>query len=158
VDEVDAKTLLSVLAIESVCPKCYTCVEVISSRNRVHFERTNADEIIVSAELTGSLLASSAMTHGVGRVVADLITTEGAEFCSIDAPPWLDGVEFGTAVTLLKQRHGCLPIALATGGDDYEVNPTFETKIASGDRLLVIADRNPADVLVTEEPILVAAS
>jgi voltage-gated potassium channel len=161
VDEIDAKTLLSVLAVESVCPKCYTCVEVISSRNRVHFERTNADEIIVSAELTGSLLASSAMNHGVGRVVADLITTDGAEFCAIDAPSWLCGEDFGSAMTLLKRHHGCLPIALATDGHDFEVNPRFDTKIASGDRLLVIADRDPSEELTgghRAEMLVAAAS
>jgi voltage-gated potassium channel len=151
-DEVDAKTLLSVLAVESVCPNCYTCVEVISSRNRVHFERTNADEIIVSAELTGSLLASSAKTHGVGRVVADLVSTDGSEFCAVDAPEWLHGRDFGAAVTMLKRHHGCLPIALSRTGRDFEVNPAFDEEIRPGDRLLVIAEFDPSDALAHAEP------
>jgi len=80
-DDLDARSLLTTLAVESMNPDCYTCVEVIKSENRQHFERTNANELVVSAELTGALLGASARTHGLSRLVADLLThPEGQEF------------------------------------------------------------------------------
>ena len=61
----DARTLFTVLAVESINPDCYTCVEVIRSENREHFARTRANELVVSAELTGALLAGSARSPGL---------------------------------------------------------------------------------------------
>lgn len=59
-DDLDARSLLTTLAIESIHGDAYTCVEVVRSENRQHFERTRADELVVSAEITGALLAASA--------------------------------------------------------------------------------------------------
>ena len=61
---------------------------MIRSENRQHFERTHADELVVTAELTGSLLAASARTHGLTTVVADLLThPEGPELYRVPVPP-----------------------------------------------------------------------
>jgi voltage-gated potassium channel len=53
VEDMDSRTLLSTLAIESLNPNCYTCVEVVHERNREHFKRTKADELVVSSHVTG---------------------------------------------------------------------------------------------------------
>ena len=89
-DDLDARSLLTTLAVESINPDAYSCVEVIKSENRVHFERTHADELVVSAELTGALLAASARTHGLTGVIADLLThPEGQELYRVPVPPEL---------------------------------------------------------------------
>ena len=65
---------------------------MIKSENRQHFERTHADELVVSAELTGALLAASARTHGLTAVIADLLThPEGQELYRVPVPPELVG-------------------------------------------------------------------
>src|SRR5919199_6203396 len=108
-DDMDARTLLTVLAIESLNPNCYTCVEVVRSENRAHFGRAKADELVVSAEMTGALLASSAKTHGLSRLVGDLLThPEGMEFYRVAVPPNLVGVTVQDALGLLKARHDVL--------------------------------------------------
>ena len=63
-EDMDSRTLLTVLAIETLAPSVYTCVEVIRSENLEHFANTHADEIVISAKLTGALLAHSAATPG----------------------------------------------------------------------------------------------
>src|SRR5262249_24860391 len=74
------RSLLTPLGAESMTRSASTCVGVVLSENRQHFERTHADELVVSAELTGSLLAASARSHGLTDVVADLLThPEGQE-------------------------------------------------------------------------------
>jgi voltage-gated potassium channel len=147
--DADARTLLTCLAVESLNPGCYTCVEVLRSENRQHFQRTKADELVVSAELTGSLLAGSARTHGLTRVIGDLVThPEGAELYGVTLPSSLVGRTFGDALAALKSEHGCLAVALAERGDDrrtsYAVNPAADTRLAAGDRLLVLSDGPPA--------------
>lgn len=144
-DEVDAKTLLTTLAVESICRECYTCVEVIRSQNRQHFERTNADELIVSAELTGALLASAAETHGISRVISDLIThPSGNEFYAVPLPRDLVGKAFGDALSHMKERHDSLVVAVSSAGTQYEINPGSSRMLVAGDTLLVISDKQPA--------------
>ncbi|HUQ40172.1 MAG TPA: NAD-binding protein [Acidimicrobiales bacterium] len=146
--DADARTLLACLAVESLNAGCYTCVEVLRSENRQHFQRTRADELVVSAELTGALLAGSARTHGLTRVIGDLVThPEGAELYGIDLPPALVGRTFAEALATLKAEHGCLAVAVSERRDDsrthYSVNPSAESRLAEGDRLLVLSDGPP---------------
>jgi voltage-gated potassium channel len=143
-DDIDAKTLLSALAVESINPDVHTCVEVIKSDNRQHFERAKADELVVSAELTGALLASAAINHGITAAVSDLLTHPGGtEFYRIDPPDDLLAATFGTALERLKAEHDCILVAISTGEKIYDINPPSDRKIRPGDRLLVIAQSEP---------------
>ena len=140
-DERDAKTLLTTLAVESVAPNCYTCVEVIRSENKPHFERTKADELVVSAELTGALLAESAIVHGLSRAVSDLLTHPvGNEIYSVEAGAEVIGKTFNEALTELKHNHDCVLIGISPEGQHHiDLNPDGGRLMAAGDRMLVIA-------------------
>ena len=143
-DDMDARTLLTVLAIESLNPNCYTCVEVVRSDNRQHFARAKADELVVSAEMTGALLASSAKTHGLSRLVTDLLThPEGMEFYRVACPPSLEGRTVGEAIPLLKERDDILLVGIFPVDDAAEVNPPSDRKLSATDALLVIATSPP---------------
>jgi len=144
-DERDAMTLLTALAVETLNPRIHTCVEVIRSENLPHFERAKVDEVVVSAELTGNLLASSAVTHGMSRVVADLTGhAEGNELYSVEAPAKLTGRSFAAALETLKADADALLIGVARNGYDYDLNPPGDRTIEAGDRLLVIAETDPS--------------
>jgi voltage-gated potassium channel len=136
----DARTLLTCLAVESLNPDVYTCVEVIRSENRQHFARTHANELVVSAELTGALLAGSATTHGLSRLVADLVThPEGNEFYRVPAPPAVVGKTVQDAMALLKGTIDATLIAVLSDGVRFDVNPKAARVITASDQLVVIA-------------------
>ena len=142
-DDMDARTLMTVLAIESLNPECYTCVEVIKSENKPHFDRAKADELVVSAEMTGALLAGSAKTHGLSRLIGDLLThPEGMEFYRVGMPASLAGATVQDAVELLKSRHDVLFVGVFTPGGAV-VNPPANRLLAAEDGLLVIAPHPP---------------
>jgi hypothetical protein len=144
VDEMDSKALMTTLAIESSNPNCYTCVEVIMGRNREHFSRTKADELVVSGHLTGALLAHSAVTHGLATVVGELLTfPSGNEFYWVSVPPILVGKRYHDALGLMKERYDCLLVAIAQDGKGYHTNPRADEVLKDGDRLLLIAERPP---------------
>ena len=127
VEDSDSRSLLTVLAVESLAPQVYTCVEVVRNENQGHFRRTKADEVVVSARMTGSLLAHSAATHGLSKVVGELLAfPEGNEFYWLPVPAWLVGKTFGDALVELKRRADCLPIAVATGDQAYQTNPPMD--------------------------------
>jgi voltage-gated potassium channel len=142
-EEMDSRTLLSTLAIESLNPDCYTCVEVVHSANREHFSRTKADELVVSAHLTGALLAHSAIARGLSRVLDDLLTyPEGDEFYWVEIPPIWHGRSFADAMSELKTGYDCLPISVSRNGT-YTTNPPAPFQLEKGDRLLVLAKTEP---------------
>ena len=146
-DDLDARSLLTTLAIESINPDAYSCVEVIRSENRQHFERTNADELVVSAELTGSLLAASARTHGLTAVIADLLThPEGQELYRVPVPPEIAGQTVRHALEELKDVHDSLLVGVFTDGS-CTVNPPGTTVLAPDDELLVVRARPIASMI-----------
>jgi voltage-gated potassium channel len=153
VEEMDSRTLLTTLAIESLNPNCYTCVEVVHSINREHFNRTKADELVVSGHLTGALLAHSAVARGLSKIVDDLLTfPSGDEFYWVRIPPGLVGMKFYDVLTQLKLRLDCLPLAIGHDGT-YTTNPSVDHVLGEGDRLLVVAKSEPnIDDLKSVEP------
>ncbi len=160
-DDIDAKTLLVALEIEGLNPRCHTCVEVLMSKNRHHFERTNADELVVSSELTGALLATAAQTHGISAVMSDLLThPQGNEFYRVPASPGMIGMTFAGAIAELKDRFDCLAIAIANGPSDYEINPPADRVVVSGDAFLAIANADPTPKMTAkaDRPRRVAAT
>jgi voltage-gated potassium channel len=141
-DDLDARTLLTTLAIESINPACYSCVEVVKSENRQHFERTHANELVVSAELTGALLAASARTHGMSGLIADLLThPEGQEFYRVDTPPELVGRTVGDALLALKVDNDALLVGVYRDETNVDINPARERVLEAEHGLLVIRDR-----------------
>ncbi|HEX2030047.1 MAG TPA: NAD-binding protein [Actinomycetota bacterium] len=143
-DERDAMTLLTTLAVESLNADVHTCVEVIRSENVAHFQRAKADELVVSAELTGNLLAASAITHGMSQVIEELTGHHGSEFYRVDAPPALRGVRFADALERVKVRADALLIGIASDGLRVDLNPPADRVIGKDDHLLVIAARDPS--------------
>jgi voltage-gated potassium channel len=140
-DDLDARTLLTTLAVETVNPGAYSCVEVIKSENRVHFERTRADELVVSAELTGALLAAAARMHGLTSVIADLLTHPvGQELYRIELPPELVNQSTRHALEVLKDQYDSLLVGVFVDGE-CAVNPPNDTVLRAGSELLVVRER-----------------
>jgi voltage-gated potassium channel len=147
--DVDGKTLLTALAVEAINPSCYTCVEVLLPEDVEHFQRTKADELIVSGEVTGLLLASAATDHGMSRVVGDLLTRDTARgpdsMVTVDVPTSLVGKPFLDVLAEVKRGWGATVVAVTRDREHIEVNPAGDRLIADGERLVVIAD-GPIDL------------
>ena len=140
-DDLDARSLLTALAVESINGAAYSCVEVVKSENRQHFERTRADELVVSAELTGALLAASARTHGLTDVIADLLThPEGQELYRVPVPPELADQSVRHALEVLKDVYDSLLVGVFTNGK-CTLNPPANTVLDAGGELLVVRER-----------------
>ena len=139
--ERDARTLFTVLAVETINADAYSCVEVIRSENRRHFANTHANELVISSEITGALLAGSARNPGLSRVVTNLVThPEDQEFYRIDVPGDLVGATVAQALIALKESRDALLVGIVEGIDSYVLNPPHDRRLAAAEKLLVIAD------------------
>ena len=140
--DIDGKTLLTALSVESTKPDCYTCVEVMLAENVEHFQQVNADELIVTGEVTSLLLASAATDHGVSRVVGDLLTHDAGRgpdnLRSIDVSGSLDGARFVDALVDLKQMQAAIAVAVVAPDGTVDLNPAAERRLSRGERVLAI--------------------
>ncbi len=142
-DEADSRTILAVLTIETLNRDVYTCAELVHAKNSVHLERVNVDEIILSGEYGGKMLAHAAMSHGISRVVSILLTAdEGNEMYKIPVPKSFVDRSFDDLLVYLRKEHRALPFAVIRGREEV-VNPPPDFIVRSDDAVVVIAEDRP---------------
>ncbi len=73
-DYADTKSVLIALAVEAIEAKVHTIVELLHSKNRIHFQHTSVDEVVCVDELSEKLLSQSALTHGLSEFYTRLLT------------------------------------------------------------------------------------
>ena len=160
-NDADSEALMIILAVESLNRDVHSCVQVVNSANRVHFERAHADEVICLDQLGGNLVAASALNHGISRVVAELLTfDEGSELYRLDPPlpASLCGKEFCEAAQILGAKR-ILLVGLETENSE-EIRQTFENDMAvhkqTEKRVVVVNPQKPY-VLRSEDALFVVA-
>ena len=76
--KMDEKTILATLTVKALNPKVKLLTHIMRGDNRVFLQRANADEILVSDEMAGYLLATHALAAGIPQVVNDMLEPEGS--------------------------------------------------------------------------------
>jgi voltage-gated potassium channel len=164
-NEADAEALMIVLAVESLNRSTHTCVQIANSANSIHLQRAHADEIICLDQMGGNLVVSSAMNHGLSKVVSELLTfNDGSEFYRCDGAlaKSLAGKEFVEALRELSARRiillgvetdntedlrKSLPGEMMHTSEDGTravfVNPQATYRLKEGDALFVVAVDDP---------------
>ena len=139
----DARTVLAALAVETLRPAVYTCVEALSPRTVEHLERAGVDEILPLNALAGSLLARASRNRGVIHAVTELATSgTGSEMYTLPVPQRMVGMTFGEALDLIYREAEAVLIAIHNG-QQIQLSPSPETVLAAGDDLLLIAQDRP---------------
>lgn len=102
----DAQAVLITLAIETLRPDVYTCVQLFNSEYKKHLERANVDEYICLDRLSGNLMVASALNHGLSRILGELLEfSSGSEFYKKEIPEEFVGLPFRKAADILHQAH-----------------------------------------------------
>lgn len=139
-NESDMRSLVSVLAIESLAPKVRTVVEVNNPGHVEHFRRAKADEILVTSRLTSRLLARSALYPGLTEIVTDIVSGgEGSELYRIQMPSGYVGLAANDLSSRLRSDHRATLLAIARNGHTY-VNPPDGFTVEAGDDAVVVAE------------------
>jgi len=140
----DPRTVLTVLAVESIRPSVYTCVEVLDKGNVEHLRRAGANEILPTNALVGCLLARASLNPGIIDAINDVAAAgSGAEVYVISPPADATGKTFDQAIPFLRERYGQILIGLRAAGG-VEVCPPGDRAIGSDVQLVVLALEPPA--------------
>lgn len=146
IDEIDAMTVLSALAIRKLNPEIEMAAEILDPLNVSHLEGAHVTEILVPCQLMGNVLARSALHHGIITVVDDLMSAGfGNQVYKIPVDEDLVGMEYSEAVAYLQRKVGYTILALESG-DAITTNAVGQN-IATGDALFIMSESHPATVL-----------
>ncbi len=138
-DAADMRSILVVMAIESIAPQVRTVVEVSNARNGEHLKRAHADEVIATPRLAAHLIARSALYAGLADLVMDLVTGgEGSELYHVQLPSEAAGQTVSAVGELLRKTRTIL-VAIVRDGKS-QVNPAADFVVQAGDQALVIAE------------------
>lgn len=163
----DADALMITLAIESINPKVHTCVQIISVENKIHLENAHADEIICLNQIGGNLLVSSALNHGISKIINEIMNfDEGSEIYRFKKklPQMYIGQSFEKVAKKLLDKKIIL-IAFETEKDGYleekctndwihsttngkvmVINPQGDYNLRGNDSIFIISQEEPTNL------------
>ena len=142
----DAKVILSTLTVESINPKAYTIVELVDEAYVQTCKRANADEIIVSRELSSMLISQATLNHGITKVVSNLLSSQdrGNQLYKIPISQSNIGLLFIDVFIQMKQVYQSVVLAVQKGSDGEVIsNPAADYQLENNDYLLVISPSEP---------------
>jgi voltage-gated potassium channel len=139
-DDADMRSILIVLAIETMAPQVRTVVEVNNPRHVPHFRRANVDEVLVTPILASHLLARTAMYPGLSGLVTDMVSggPAGSELYRVVLPAeYLSGTVDDLSARMRAQHQSTL---LAIGRDhSVFLNPRSDFGLRDGDHAVVVS-------------------
>ncbi len=84
----DCRAIMRVLAVEYLNRKVHSVVEIMNSESEVRLEQAHADEVISMDRMGGELLVACTLTHGLSRIIRELLTfNDGSEVYRCDELP-----------------------------------------------------------------------
>jgi voltage-gated potassium channel len=155
-NESDMRSILTVMAIETVAPHVRTVAEVNNPAHVEHFKRAHADEIMVTSRIASRLLARSSLYPGLAELVTDIVSGgEGSELYRVNLPDEYIGLSIDELSAKLRSEHAATLLAIGRGGRAF-VNPPPDFRLELGDDALVVAESlgtlQPMDADYTDEP------
>jgi voltage-gated potassium channel len=139
-NESDMRSILCVMAIESIAPGVRTVVEANNPAHVEHFRRAKADEVLVTSRLASRLLARSALYPGLSELVTDLVSGGvGSELYRIAIPEELCGLTVDDFSARLRADHHATLLAVSRRGQ-VSTNPPTDFKMQPGDDAVVVAE------------------
>ncbi|HEU5000322.1 MAG TPA: NAD-binding protein [Lapillicoccus sp.] len=156
-NESDMRSILTVMAIESMAPQVRTVVEVNNPAHVEHFRRAKADEIMVTSRIASRLLARSSLYPGLAELVTDIVSGgEGSELYRVNLPDDYTGMSIDDLSATLRAEHSATLLAIGRDGRAF-VNPPAHFRLQPGDDALVVAESlgtlRPMSADYSDEPV-----
>ncbi len=144
----DARTILAALLIEKINPEIFTCVEILNRENAAHIKFAGVEEVLVTDDYAGPILANAQRTRGLIQMLDELFNPAlGNQFYKVPFPSSWVGRTIGDVFHILKSEFNVILVSLEVHDEGepvrVEVNPANDRLIGSKDRMVVIADRYP---------------
>jgi voltage-gated potassium channel len=140
----DARTVLAAMLIEKLNASIFTTVQLLNRDNEASLRKVGVEEIVVSEEMVGGILASVVKSPGIVSVLDELLTASyGHQFFKSAVPADLVGKTVADAMQVLKERYNATLLAVDSIGENEEmiVNPPSDLILHDAHRIVVAADQ-----------------
>ncbi len=109
----DDKTLPAALTVKSLKRDIRVYAHIIDRENLTHLRRANVDDVIVSDDHVGYLLASEVTSPGIAQAVSTLLSSgEGTSLRRVSVPGELVGKKFSELQEYFKTHRNSIAIGL----------------------------------------------
>jgi voltage-gated potassium channel len=96
----DERTILAALAIKSLNGEVVLGAELTNPENEGHLRRANVDNVLVSGELNGFLLASATLSPAIPQLTREILSFQSRNFLrQVEVPPGFVGRTFAELAT-----------------------------------------------------------
>jgi len=141
--EADARTLLTLLTLSRAPRQARVVAEVLDSRDAVIAERTGADDLVVSDQLSSLMVAQLTERPELSVVLGELFRADGASISLRPADRYVPatGVSFAAVVAAARaQGHVALGYRLsATGAVVLNPPKSAQLTLTADDQVVVLA-------------------
>jgi len=110
--EVDSRTVMAAITIDSMNKNIYTCAELIDIKFEKYLKLANCDEIIPTREYSRELLANAASASGMSHIAAQMLDPEKKGMATVDFQDIFIGKPFRELQDHFKQAYGDIVIGL----------------------------------------------
>ena len=112
VQEVDSRTVMTVITIDAMNKNIYTCAEIIDEKYEKYLKLANCDEIILTRELSRVLISNAATASGISHIASELLSPEKGGLFTLNIPQQFIGKTFKDLQTFLNESKGDIVIGL----------------------------------------------
>ena len=138
----DATAVLSILTVESLNPHAYTIVELVDPANAITCYRAQANEVIITSELSSMLISQATLNHGISKVISELLSVQtGNQLYKLPLPPTQVGRPFLDVFVHMKQAYQSTVVALQTGQEGKVTSNPDNGQIVEADDYLIVISR-----------------
>jgi hypothetical protein len=140
--EADARTLLTLLTLNQVRGRARVVAEVLDSRDAVIAERTGADDLVVSDQLSSLMIAQLTERPALSRVLGELFHATGASISVQAADLYVpaDAMPFAAVVAAARaQAQVALGYRLANGTVVLNPPKASTVTLTAADQVVVLA-------------------
>ncbi len=111
--EIDSKTVMTAMTIETINKEIYTCAELLDSKFEKYLKLAHCDEIILSREYSRILLANVFSSSGVSHIIYKLISADSpTPLKVVDIPEQFLYKTFSELQQYFKAKDGSLVIGI----------------------------------------------
>jgi voltage-gated potassium channel len=156
VQEVDSRTVMAVITIDSMNKNIYTCAELIDEKFEKYLKLANCDEVILSREHARILIANAASASGIAHIASELLFPEHGGLLTEDVPGVMIGKTFKDLQLYFRELYGDIVIGMLenTGKIYFRKKEALADAQKTPDISKLIENLQSVKRLVPNHPIL----
>ena len=156
VQEVDSRTVMTVITIDSMNKDIYTCAEIIDEKYEKYLQFANCDEIILTRELGRILISNAANASGISHIANHLLRPETGGLSTQKVPHQFFGKPFGDLRSHFSDKSGDIVIGLLenTGKIYYRKKEALSDAQKTADISKLVENLQRVKTIIPNNPVL----